>query len=256
MNKLPLTKIGFFNPGRLSDEEIEQSFIARTAFFEYLFKKIVSESPNSIPQHYLVIGQRGMGKTSLLVRIAAELRKPPCKDSFIPLSFPEEQYNVDRLSKFWLNCLDALADALDKEHNNTELPLIDEEIAQLTKESNLDADTVYAVFNKWTTQIQRRPVLLVDNLNLIFAKINKEEQHQLRGLLISNAAPILVGASATSIDETIEYGAPFYDAFQVSYLKKLSFQESLEVLMNLAKITGNETSLNQMLQQKSRSFTH
>jgi len=238
---LPLTKIGFFNPGRLSDGEIEQSFIARIAFFEFILKRIVAEDPNSIPQHHLIIGQRGMGKSSLLVRIAAELRKPPYKDSFIPLSFPEEQYNIDRLAKFWLNCLDALADALDKEHEMIQLASLDAEISSLSKEKALDPLTAYNVFKKWIDRLNRRPVLLVDNLNLIFAKLNREEQHQLRAILISNEAPILVGASTIAIDETINYDEPFYDAFQIHYLKKLDFQESMEVLVNLARITGNTT---------------
>ena len=252
MIQIPLTKIGFFNPGRLSDEEIEQFFITRIPFFEYLFEKIASERPKSIPQHYLVIGQRGMGKTSLLMRIAAELRKEPHNKKFIALSFPEEQYNIDRLSKFWLNCLDALADALDKENNKTELDLLDAEIAAIIKLGNVEAKTIYELFNKWTTKINRRPVLLVDNLNLIFAKITVEEQHQLRGTLISNDAPILVGASASTIEETVDYGAPFYDAFQISYLKKLSFEESLEVLLNLAKITGNDNFENNVYKQRGR----
>jgi hypothetical protein len=252
MKHIPLTKIGFFNPGRLSDEEIEQFFITRIPFFQYLFEKIVSERSKSIPQHYLVIGQRGMGKTSLLMRIAAELRKDPFIKKFIALSFPEEQYNVDRLSKFWLNCLDALADALDKENNKTELELLDAEIAVITKQNDVQAKTLYEVFCKWTAKINRRPVLLVDNLNLIFAKITIEEQHQLRGTLISNDAPILVGASASTIEETVDYGAPFYDAFQISYLKKLSFEESLEVLLNLAKITGNENFENNVYKQRGR----
>lgn len=252
MINLPLTKIGFFNPGRLSDQEIEQSFITRIPFFELLFKKIIAEKAKSIPQHYLVIGQRGMGKTSLLFRIAAELRKTPYNNNFIPLSFPEEQYNIDRLSKFWLNCLDALADALDKGKENIELINLDQEIGSLAKQNNIDAKLVYDVFAKWIDKIGKRPVLLVDNLNLIFAKITIEEQHQLRAILISNAAPILVGASATTIDETIQYGAPFYDAFQINYLKKLSFKESLEVLVNLAKITGNENFENTIYTQKGR----
>jgi tetratricopeptide (TPR) repeat protein len=252
MIQIPLTKIGFFNPGRLSDEEIEQFFITRIPFFEYLFEKIASERPKSIPQHYLVIGQRGMGKTSLLMRIATELRKAPYNKKFIALSFPEEQYNVDRLSKFWLNCLDALADALDKENNKTELELLDAEIATITKQNDVEAKTIYELFCKWTAKIKRRPVLLVDNLNLIFAKITIEEQHQLRGTLISNDAPILVGASASTIEETVDYGAPFYDAFQISYLKKLSFEESLEVLLNLAKITGNENFENNVYKQRGR----
>ena len=252
MKNIPLTKIGFFNPGRLSDEEIEQSFITRIPFFELLFQKIISEKPNSIPQQYLIIGQRGMGKTSLLVRIAAELRKEPYRKSFIPLSFPEEQYNVDRLSKFWLNCLDALGDALEKENKTTELPKLDADISKLSKENNLEANAVFETFKKWANKTKRRPVLLVDNLNLIFSKINREEQHQLRAILMSNGAPILAGASAASIEETLDYGAPFYDAFQISHLKKLSFQESLNVLLNLAKITGNLNFENSVYAHKGR----
>lgn len=249
---IPLTKIGFFNPGRLTDEEIEQSFIARVSFFQFIFNKIFSEKPNSIPQHHLIIGQRGMGKTSLLMRIAAELRKLPYKETFIALTFPEEQYNVDRLSKFWLNCLDALADALDKEHKTAELNELDAEISRLSKEQALDANSVYETFKKWLGNIKRRPVLLVDNLNLIFSKISKEEQHQLRAILISEDAPILIGASATAIEETLNYQAPFYDAFQINYLKKLTFQESIDVLVNLARITGNPSFENTIYLKKGR----
>jgi Flp pilus assembly protein TadD len=249
---IPLTKIGFYNPGRLSDEEIEQSFIARVSFFEFLFKKIVAEKPNSIPQQHLVIGQRGMGKSSLLARVAAELRKAAHKDSFIPLSFPEEQYNIDRLSKFWLNCLDSLADALDKEHNTAELAALDAEISILSKEKDVPATTIFNVLKKWGDKIQRRPVLLVDNLSLIFDKINQNEQHQLRAILMEAGAPILIGTSAATIEETVEYKAPFYDAFQISYLRKLTFDESIEVLVNLAKITGREGFEDSIYHEKGR----
>jgi tetratricopeptide (TPR) repeat protein len=245
---LTLAKIGIFNPGRLSDEEIEQSFITRIPFFTFIFKKIVAEERDSIPQHHLVIGQRGMGKTSLLVRIAAELRKEPYKKDFIALTFPEEQYNIDRLSKFWLNCLDALADALDKEQQHGTAEELDKEIRSLTKTDYQQKGNIYLVFEKWIKKINRRPVLLVDNLNLIFDKINKEEQHQLRATLMSNGAPIMVGASATAIDETLDYAAPFYDAFQINYLKKLSFEESMEVLRNLAKIT-NKTGFMEIVEK-------
>lgn len=249
---IPLTKIGFYNPGRLSDAEIEQSFIARVPFFEFIFKKIIAEKPNSIPQQHLVIGQRGMGKSSLLTRIAAELRKKPYKNTFIPLSFPEEQYNIDRLSKFWLNCLDALADALDKEKHISDLTSLDSEILKLTKEKDLSSNSFYEVFKLWAGKTKRRPVLLVDNLNLIFAKISKEEQHQLRAVLISEGAPILIGTSAAAIEETVDYKAPFYDAFQISYLKKLTFDESIDVLLNLAKITGNESFEDSVYREKGR----
>jgi Cdc6-like AAA superfamily ATPase len=240
MKKLELTKIGLFNPGRLTDEEIELSFVTRIAFFQYIFKKIIAEKPNSIPQHHLVIGQRGMGKTSLLVRIAVELRKQPYCDNFIALTFPEEQYNIDRLSKFWLNCLDALADALDRENQTEFTKILDAEIDGIAKSHHQENNAIYAIFEQWTKKINRRPVLLVDNLNLIFDKISKDEQHQLRAILMSNNAPIMLGASATTIDDTVDYGAAFYDAFSIQYLKKLTLDESIEVLQNLAKLLARK----------------
>lgn len=248
----PLTKIGFFNPARLSDEEIELTFVARTTFFEHILKKIVGEKKGSIPQHHLIIGQRGMGKSSLLLRIAAELRKEQYTKSFIALSFPEEQYNIDRLSKFWLNCMDALADALDREGKSTELSDLDKDIEKLFRNKSLTSNEAYEIFINWTKKLNRRPVLLVDNLNLIFSKISTEDQHLLRGILIETDAPILIGTSATTIEETIDYKAPFYDAFAINYLKKLSFKESLEVLINLAKITGNDALQDMIHAQRGR----
>jgi tetratricopeptide (TPR) repeat protein len=239
------TQIGIFNPGRLSDTEIERAFIIRIKLFEYLLQGIVAETPATIPQHYLVIGQRGMGKSTLLHRIAVELRKEQHRNSFIPLTFPEEQYNVDRLSKFWLNCLDALADALDREGSTDQLDQLDQDIgrwAAVAKDST--AMELYGNFATWVNRTKRRPVLLVDNLGLIFDRLSKEEQHQLRAILMDKGAPILVGASANTLTDTVDYGAPFYDAFQIQYLKKLTFKETTEVLRNLAVITDNPAFAN------------
>ncbi|MPR35384.1 ATP-binding protein [Salmonirosea aquatica] len=234
------TQIGIFNPGRLSDREIERAFITRIKLFEYLLQGIVSETPGTIPQHYLIIGQRGMGKSTLLHRIAVELRKEPHRKSFLPLTFPEEQYNVDRLSKFWLNCLDALADALDREGSTDQLDQLDLDISRWASTArDSSATQLYEYFAQWVHRTARRPVLLVDNLGLIFDRLAREEQHQLRAILMDKDAPILVGASANTLTDTVEYGAPFYDAFQTQYLKKLTFEETMEVLENLAQMTGN-----------------
>nr|MCU0347207.1 hypothetical protein [Saprospiraceae bacterium] len=242
-----------FNISFSKDEDIERIFVTRLGIFQYLFEQIVAEQPNSIPQHHLVIGERGMGKSTLLHRIAVELRKPEHSDAFLPLTFPEEQYNVDRLSKFWLNCLDALGDALDRREDKTGLDELDANINQWEKHGrNITAMEMYGHFEAWCKRFNQRVVLLVDNLNLIFGKISKEEQHQLRSILMQNGAPILVGASAHSIEEVVDYGAPFYDAFKVQTLKKLAFEEVLDTLKNLANITNNPSLVNKIYANRGR----
>ena len=73
-----------------------------------------------------------LSATMLLQRIAVELFAEPLQQDFLPLTFPEEQYiEVDRLSKFWLNCLDAAADALERENNGAAVAEIDQTVRQL-----------------------------------------------------------------------------------------------------------------------------
>ena len=243
MSKLSLTKIGFYNPRRLTDEEIEASYIARRALFQLIFEKIINHTQEVIPQHQIIIGQRGMGKTLLLYRLGVELRKAPHNKNFIPLNYPEEQYNIDRLSKFWQNSLTALIDALDKENKKELADQLENELDKLNADTLCNASDMYQHFQNWINKIKRCPVLLVDNLNLIFNNISTEDQHKLRANLMTKGAPVLIGASAVVIQDTIDYGAPFYDAFQIQYLKKISLEESIDILQNLSRLTNKKNKI-------------
>jgi len=240
--KLSLSQIGLYNPQRISDSDVEDLFVVRTKLFDFLIDKLKKEKSNSIPQHYLIIAQRGMGKTTMLKRIEVELRKTDFNHLFIPLLFPEEQYNLKNLAEFWLNSLDALADTLEVEKNHEEVLKIDIKVKELEKIKNNEelANEAFKFLKSFTLSLARRPILLIDNMNLIFDRLEKSEQHTLRALLMQNGAPVLIGASAVAMEDTSDYGAPFYDAFQIYYLKKLSFEELKEILINLAKLTQSE----------------
>lgn len=246
MNKvkhISLSQLGLYNPQRLDDETIESLFVVRKKYFQLLMDRISKEKSNSIPQHYLFIGQRGMGKSTLLKRLEVELRKENSK--FIPLLFPEEQYNLNKLSEFWLNSLDAMGDALELLKRKEQVKLIDlkvKELKNIKDEEDL-AKQAFQFLIEMSKEINKRAVLLIDNMSFIFDRLDKNEQHVLRAWLMQNDAPILVGASVVEIEDTFDYGAPFYDAFQISYLNKLSFEEFLEVLNNLAKVTNAQEVL-------------
>jgi hypothetical protein len=246
-----LSQIGLYNPQRQSDEVTEMLFVARQKQFELLLKKIVQEKVNSIPQHYLMIGQRGMGKTTMLKRIEVELRKR-FRHLFIPLLFPEEQYNVPNLAVFWLNCLDALADSLeveDKEKYATQISTVDKTIRELSRKTpDITSEEAYKFLMDICRDLQRRPVLLIDNIGLVFSRLNNnkknnQEQWVLRKLLSENGAPIFVSAGPTVTDDVIKYDMPFYDFFQIHYLRKLSFEEFTELLENLADRTQINTDI-------------
>lgn len=257
---LALHEISLYNTGRISPEKIIAAFAARVEQFQRIVADLVAEKPKSRAQHHLIVGQRGMGKTMLLARIAAELRtKPDLAQRFIPLVFAEEQYAVDRLSKFWLNCLDSLADAREAAKDTKAVEEIDATVSRLqaasvraVKDDQPFADEVYEAFIKAAQVTGQRPVLLVDNLQLVFERLDKGQQHSLRELLMRQASPILVGASPSPPPQSQDYGAAFYDQFKVHYLRPLDESEMRDLLLHLADAAQRDDVRQRVLQHPAR----
>jgi tetratricopeptide (TPR) repeat protein len=241
---LPLNRMAIFTPGRQTDDELKAAYIARTDLLESILDDIGATRSRGIPQHHLVIGQRGMGKTTLLRRIDVALRESPQAANFIPLSFPEEQWTIDRLSALWLNCLDSLADTLERENSNEPLiKTIDEAVKRIRIDDGPEdvlAEAAEKDFLAIAAQTKRRAVLLVDNLDLVFGRLKKHELYRLRAFLMRAGAPILIGVSVYQPKATEDYNAPFYDQFKTHYLNRLSLVQMREVLQRLAERAGNE----------------
>ena len=245
---LQLHQLALYNTGRMPPDQVISAFAVRQPLLDRIMADLASEKTNSRAQHHLVIGQRGMGKTMLLARISAELgTNPVFEERFIPMAFAEEQYSVDRLSKFWLNCLDSLADALELANDQDAVDGIDDIVQKLTqapptsaKDDNLFAEEVYDAFAHATKTIGRRPVLLIDNLQIVFERLGKNQQHALRELLMRPGAPIFIGASPSPPPQTNDYQAAFYDQFKTHYLHPLNESEVRELLFHLAEVAGRD----------------
>ena len=247
-----------YNPQLQDDKTVEKLFAVRQKQFELLLNKLLHEKENSIPQHHLIIGQRGMGKTTLLKRMEVELHKEPYRQRFIPLLYREEQYNVKDLAEFWLNTLDALADSLQAEKKHIQMVAdIDKTIRELSrKPPEIISEEAYKHLTDICCDLNRRPVLLLDNIGLIFKRLDngkksKPEQWALRKLLSENGAPIVVSGGVTLVDDVNNYGMPFYDFFQIQQLYKLNYNEFTKLLLNLATVTNSDKIVFDSIQKNS-----
>lgn len=227
-----------YNPLRQDPEELERLFVARRPLFARLYAEITGQEAQTVPSHHLLIGQRGMGKTTMLARLALELRKE--RQDFLPLSFWEEQHiEVDRLSVFWLNCLDSYADSLDQAGEKAAAQTLDARIQaiQLIKPEDECARAAREALTEVIQQESRRLVLFIDNFNLLLARL-KEHDHVLRGFFTRHGAPIIIGAAITPPADLNDYDAAFYDGFKTTLLDRLSLEETKDMILRLAEENG------------------
>ncbi len=235
----PLRGVAIYNPGLLSKEELKQQFVARTALLQRLMVDLRAESDDETPQHRLIVGARGMGKTILLRRLSYAIEDdPPLSRRWLPLTFPEEQYNLIRLSDLWVNVLDALGDALDRAGQHAKAEALDVAILGMSgmEEERRAPEALNLIIAK-IGELGKGLVLFMDNLDLILDRL-KAQEWTIREVLSETPGLLLIGASSTAMESTYHYDAAFYDFFETHELRGLSEAEMTVVLRRLAQLDG------------------
>lgn len=224
-----------YNPALWSRDEVRTYYVARPQLLARFVDDFRREQPGTRPQHRLILGQRGMGKSTLLRRLAIAVDDDTeLAAAWLPLVFPEEQYNVATLADFWLNCLDALGDYLESHGRIAEMNAIDAEVERLDRK---DCDGALLTLLRVAEKLGRRLLLLVDNIDLILDRL-KDRDWALREALQQNPQLLLVGASSRALEASYDYGKAFYDFFRIDELRGLSLEEMRETIVHLARLRG------------------
>lgn len=228
-----------YNPVLLSDAQFVRGFVARQDQFRKLEERLAETPSKGLARHYLILGQRGMGKTSLLRRLALAVRiNPVLCNRFVPLTFREEQYNVHNLGSFWGNCIDSLADFFEGSGKEDLAIALDQAAAALRVNPNgREHAAVLELFQHYAHMTGRRPMLFIDNIDVIFRAIGTDDW-VLRRELQAPKGMIVVGASSALMEAVIDPQAAFYDFFQIEMLDRLRSHEVLDCLRQIALVRG------------------
>lgn len=227
-----------YNPALLTKQESIALFTARRGLLDRLLDAFRRTNPGEPAQHVLLVGQRGQGKTTILRRLAYAVEDAPdLAARYLPLTFPEEQYNVGRISDLWVNTLDALAAYLAARDRSAEAKEIDRAIDALPDDERERDLAARAELERWADRKGVRLLLLLDSIDLIFERL-AGAHWELRGVLSTAGWLAVIGASARVLEETYDYGAAFYDFFRIEELRGLTVAESRDLMVALAQHYG------------------
>ena len=212
-----------YNPGFLSDDEIIESFCVRTSELESILESL-RESTRSSNPHTLVIGPRGSGKTHLLLRVAAEVRRDENLAWLFPVVFAEESYEVGTCGEFWLEGLGHLVEQAPADEQDN-LRLTYNELRTVRDDRAL-AERCIGTLLDFADRHKQRLLLLVENLNMLFSDIGDPEVGwQLRKTLQTEPRIIVLGSATSRFDEIDSPERALYDLFRVITLRPLDTKE-------------------------------
>ncbi|HIJ71531.1 MAG TPA: tetratricopeptide repeat protein [Planctomycetes bacterium] len=222
-----------YNPAFLSEEELIKSFVVRHEDLE-LIMQTIRENVTESNQHIMVIGQRGIGKTMLVLRAAAEVRKnKELHDKWYPVVFSEESYQVSTSGEFWLEALFHLG-------QQEKSARWKQTYRELREEDNQDRlrERALSQLMDFADAQGKRILIIAENFNMLLGdQISDDDAWKLRHTL-SNEPRIMLLATATSRFKEIESSdKAMFELFKVQELKPLDEAECRKIW---ASITGKE----------------
>ncbi len=210
-----------YNPALLPPERTTLAYSLRRPLADRLLAILRRIGDDGAPQHQLVLGGPGSGKTMLLRALQAAIGSDPkLAKRWLPLTFAEAQWDVARPADFWVNALDYLVISLQRSGANDYAATLDGRIAALPADEDARTGAALRLLTTAANELGRRFVLLVDTLDVVLERLKRDEWH-VREVLATEPHVLVIGTSARAIEATFRYDAAFYDFFQIHELRPL-----------------------------------
>jgi tetratricopeptide (TPR) repeat protein len=201
-----------YNPQQMTDEESKELFYIRKDELNKLLEYI-NDYKNSF-----VKGQRGAGKTTLFRRAVAELRDR--KDLLI-IQFPEEQYGIFELCRFWESVAEIIEDFYDIDGEITE------GFEDIFNSENYDSEC-FSVLESWLKSKDRKAIIFLDNLSDLLERFTEIEINRFNQLFSDSEYVTLIASTS----KEVERQPLFQEEIRLEGLNK---EETIELLKSLSK---------------------
>ncbi|WP_437721103.1 AAA family ATPase [Sorangium sp. So ce861] len=209
------------NPAFLTPEQLRSSFVVRKRDLDIVLQYI-RDSTGPSNQHVLVLGSRGMGKTTLVRMLADTVtRDPELGARWYPLVFGEESYTVSTIGELWLEAIMHLGD----QTGDARWQALHDELRAERDDDRLCARALARLVG-FAEEQGKRILLVIENLHMLLdEQMPKKDAWSLRHTL-QNEPRILLLATATSrFGAILDEEQALYEMFATYALEPLDLAE-------------------------------
>ncbi|GAA79505.1 NACHT domain-containing protein [Pseudoalteromonas sp. BSi20495] len=217
-----------YTPDEIDETEFLAKFVVRNHDFDDIFDDIKNSDYTVPSQHFIIVGQRGQGKTTLLrkIKLAAQA-EPTLADLLIPIKFSEEQYQIRSLSRLWEEIADYLQCTAEDD-----FATIHDDMESHFDDADYELKS-FSYLEKAVKAKNKKLLLLIDNIDELLGKLKEKEQRRLREILLTSPTLKIVGGSTKMLEQHFDYGKPFYEFFKIIKLIGLNKQECFDFLASM-----------------------
>ena len=228
-----------YNPGFEPDDDILKRHLLRSHILDLILEILRDNQCNS-NQHILIVGPRGIGKTTIVRRVAAEARtRPELSSKWYPVIFSEEAYEVGSPGEFWLEALFRIADQTAA----AEMLATHDDLRSESSETRLRERALRALLD-FADQTQKRLLLIVENLNMIVSEqLKGHSDWDLRHTLQNEPRIMLLGTATSRFQEIDKANHAWFDLFSVYHLNPLNAADTQQLWRSL---TGTDATADEV----------
>jgi predicted transcriptional regulator len=219
-----------YNPGFSSDEDLISAFVVREKELQQILQTL-QENTGRTYQHLLLVGARGTGKTMLVRRAAAEVRRSePLNQHWYPLVFGEESYRILSAGEFWLEAIYHLA----AQNPGAQWQGVYEELRGEKDEKRLQQRSIAKLMD-FADEQGKQILLIVENLNMLFdEQMSDGDDWDLRHTLQNEPRLMLLGTATQRFDQIDNVGNALFEFFALHIMEPLKLSECSQLWKSIA----------------------
>jgi tetratricopeptide (TPR) repeat protein len=222
-----------FTPSLMAPEVLEEIFVQREGLAARLVRQVRESVLGADKHQRLIVGPRGIGKTHLVSLVYHRVSAMEDLQERMRIAWlREEEWGIAS----FLDLLLRILAALDAEYPDAGVA------PRLSAVFALEGDGAEAAALSLLGDVLggRTLLLVVENLDEVFAGLGEPGQQRLRAYLQNRRECTIIATSPALFGAIWLEESPFYGFFQVTHLKEFDVDDARALLLNLARLTGND----------------